>query len=72
MPNILGLDGRPLSPSPSGPQLIELHVGVGGTVHFSETTEVDLHIGTIARFAPGTYLIINEEDFNRMTVQPDD
>jgi hypothetical protein len=62
-PRLLGPDGRVIG---SNLDLIDLAPGRGGRIVFSESTLVDMGNGSHVRFAPGAWLILSEEDWNRM------
>lgn len=63
---ILGPTGVPIMNSL---QVADVRPGQGGKVMFSETSTIELPGGMRVRFAPGSYLILAEEDWDRMVAK---
>jgi hypothetical protein len=64
---LLGPTGLPISTP--GAEILDVGPGVGGKLLVRETRVLDIPGLARFRFAPGTYLIIHEGDFDRMVAE---
>lgn len=67
---LLGPDGLPISEGGAvRRQMVDVHPGVGGKVVFTDTTLVDFPGGVRVRFSAGAFIILSEQDLDRMVAR---